>query len=227
MGNIERKFQLESNIPGKHKFTCKECSKETTHSIVAAYKENGSQDCRGGNSYDWSTVNQIIQCQGCEAVSFRVSSSNSEDYEHDHDDGSIYYNETVKFYPGRSVGLKEIDSYLLPLNVQEIYQETISAIENEQNILAGIGIRALIETICKDLSAEGRDLYQKINALHEKSIVTKEGVDTLHKLRVLGNDAAHEVKKHNHQQLSLAIQIIEHMLDGTYIIPHKVAQAFK
>ena len=227
MNNIEKTFLLENNIPGKHKFICRECSKETTHSIVAAYKERGSQDCGGGNSVDWVEINQIIQCQGCEAVSFRVESTNSEDYEHDYESHELHYNETVKFYPGRSAGLKAIDSYLLPSNVQEIYQETIFAIEHEQNILAGIGVRALIETICKDLNAEGKDLYHKINFLQEKSIVTKEGVETLHKLRVLGNDAAHEVKKHDHQLLSLAIQIIEHMLDGTYIIPHKVSLAFK
>nr|WP_272891834.1 DUF4145 domain-containing protein [Stutzerimonas stutzeri] len=76
--------------------------------------------------------------------------------------------------------MKAIDSYLLPSNVQEIYQETIFAIEHEQNILAGIGVRALIETICKDLNAEGKDLYHKINSLQEKSIVTKERVETLH-----------------------------------------------
>ncbi|SDA83193.1 protein of unknown function [Pseudomonas sp. NFPP33] len=227
MGNTEKTFLLESNVPGKYKFICRECSKETTHLIVAAYKESGSQDCGGGNNYDWNEVSQIIQCQGCEAVSFRVESTNSEDYEYDYESNSTYSIETIKFYPGRSAGLKAIDSYLLPLNVQEIYKETILAIENEQNILAGIGVRALVETICKDLNAEGKDLYNKINSLREKAIVTKEGVETLHKLRVLGNDAAHEVKKHNHQQLSLAIQIIEHMLDGTYIIPHKVAHVLK
>lgn len=227
MSNSDTTFSLENNVPGKHKFNCKECSKETTHTIVASYKEAGSQDCGGGNSYDWNVNNQIIQCQGCDTVSFRVVSMNSEDCMFDDEENCLIYNETIKFYPGRTVGLKKIDSDLLPFNVQGIYQETISAIENEQNILAGIGIRALIETICKDRSAVGKDLYGKINWLHEQSIVTKEGVETLHKLRVLGNNAAHEVKKHNHQQLSLAIQIIEHMLDGTYIIPHKVAKTFK
>jgi hypothetical protein len=226
MESIVKKFLLETDIPGKYKFACKECSKETSHSIVAAYEESGSQDCGGGNTFDWTTVSQIIQCQGCETVSFRVSSKNSEDYDFDYETNSQSYNEVVKLYPGRSTGLKVIDSYLLPFNVQEIYHQTIFAIENEQNILAGIGIRALIETICKDLNAEGRDLFHKINYLHTMSIVTKEGVDTLHKLRVLGNDAAHEVKAHSRQQLSLAIQIIEHMLDGTYIIPKKVAQTF-
>lgn len=225
MGKVTRKFSLEEIKEEQHKFICKECSRETTHKIVASYLERGSEDCGRDQSVDWNERNQIIQCLGCETVSFRVAGTCSENYEHDCD-GDMYYNETVKYYPGRSEGLKAINSYLLPPNVQSIYQETILAIENEQNVLAGIGVRALIETICKDLSAEGKDLYNKINSL-EKSIVTKEGVDTLHKLRVLGNDAAHEVKKHNKQQLSLAIQIIEHMLDGTYIIPHKVSEVFK
>lgn len=225
MGKIQKSYSLEAPVPGKHRFICRECSKETVHVIVAAYIENGSEDCGGGNGVDWQKVDQIIQCQGCESVSFRVISTNSEDYEWDPE--GMIYNESVIYYPGRSAGLKAIDSYLLPQDVQGIYQETVLAIENEQNILAGIGIRVLIETICKDLNAKGANLHDKINSLREKAIVTPEGVATLHKLRVLGNDAAHEVKKHTSTQLSLAIQIIEHMLDGTYIIPTKVSDAFK
>lgn len=218
-------FTLENNLEGTYKFICKECSRETSHKIISSYCENGSEDHGDGNSIDWNIKNQIIQCLGCENVSFRVSSTCSEDYDVDID--GIYHYETIKYYPSRFEGLKAINIYLLPVEVQGIYQETILAIENEQNILAGIGMRALIETICKDQKAEGKDLYQQINSLHQKSIVTKEGVDTLHKLRVLGNKAAHEVQAHNKEQLSLAIQIIEHMLDGTYIIPHKVSRVLK
>jgi len=225
MGKIEKSYSLETSVAGKHKFVCRECSRETVHVIIAAYTENGSEDCGGGNSVDWQKTDQIIQCQGCESVSFRVTSTNSEDY--DWEPEGMYLNETVTYYPGRSAGLKAIDSYLLPQGVQDIYKETVLAIENEQSILAGIGIRALIETICKDLNAEGNNLHDKINSLREKAIVTPEGVVTLHKLRVLGNGAAHEVKKHTNKQLSLALQIIEHMLDGTYIIPNKVSEAFK
>lgn len=225
MGKIEKSYSLEASVPGKHRFICRECSKETVHVIVAAYTENGSEDCGGGNSVDWQKVDQIIQCQGCESVSFRVISTNSEDYDCDPD--GVTLNESVTYYPGRSAGLKAIDSYLLPQGVQDIYQETVLAIENEQSILAGIGVRALIEMICKDLNAEGANLHAKINSLLVKSIVTPDGVATLHTLRVLGNDAAHEVKKHTNKQLSLALKIIEHMLDGTYIIPSKVSEAFK
>lgn len=225
MGKIDKNYTLVNEPQEKHKFVCKECSRETSHTIIASYNEDGNEDCGGGHSVDWNVQNQIIQCLGCDTVSFRVASTCSEDYEVDEE--GMYYNENIKYYPGRSEGLKAINSYLLPYNVQCIYQETILAIENEQNVLSGIGIRALIETICKDQNAEGKDLNQKINSLQDKSILTKEGAETLHKLRILGNQSAHEVKAHNKQQLSLAIQIIEHMLDGTYIIPHKVLQTFK
>lgn len=227
MGKIDKSYSLGTLLPEKKRFVCRECSKETLHVIVAAYTEQGSEDCAGGNSFDWHTVSQIIQCQGCESVSFRVRETNSEDFDHDYESGETYSVESVTYYPARSAGLKAIDSYLLPSVVQGIYQETVLAIENEQSILAGIGIRALIESICKDLNAEGVNLHDKINSLHDKAIVTNEGVATLHKLRVLGNDAAHEVKKHTNHQLSLALRIIEHMLDGTYVIPGKVSKAFK
>lgn len=115
---------------------------------------------------------------------------------------------------------------MLPEAIQGIYTETILAIENEQDILAGIGIRAIVETICKDRKATGQTLFQQIDALKTQSIVTPDGAEILHKLRVLGNSAAHEVKAHNSAQLSLAIKIIRHMLEGTYIIPVQVQRAF-
>jgi hypothetical protein len=191
---------------------------------VSSFDENGSEDCGGGNSVDWNSKNQTIQCLGCQTVSFRTVSTFSEDMEYDHD--GPYNPETIKYYPGRVEGVKTLESHLLPHTIQQIYKETVLSLENEQFILAGIGIRAIVETICKDLEAEGGNLYNKINALKDRSIVTQEGADTLHKLRVLGNSAAHEVKAHNSQQLELALQIIEHMLEGTYIIPARVESVF-
>lgn len=226
MNKIRRSFSIEEQTDKKHKFICKDCSRVTTHKIIASYLERGEENCGHGHGVDWIKRDQIIQCLGCESVSFRSISTFSEDWDFD-SEGNSYLNENVKFYPGRSEGIQKIESYILPEKVQSIYSETILAIENEQNILAGIGIRALVETICKDLNAQGSNLYDKINSFEGLSILTKEGVETLHKLRVLGNDAAHEVKKHNKQQLSVAIGIIEHMLNGTYIIPAKVKETFK
>jgi hypothetical protein len=227
MGQITKVFKLTVETDNSEKFPCKKCSIETKHKIVACLEENGSEDCGGGHSVDWSEENQIIQCLGCEEVSFRVCSTNSEDYDHDYETNGTYYNRTITYYPGRVLGSKVIDHWLLPWGIGQIYKEARTAVENELFIIGGIAIRALLESICSDVKAKGRNLELKINDLHERSLVTKEGVETLHKIRLLGNRAAHRALAHSKDQLLLALEVIEHILIGTYIIPERAKAIFK
>ncbi|HEX8595369.1 MAG TPA: DUF4145 domain-containing protein [Pseudomonas sp.] len=189
-------------------------------------QKEGFEDCGGGNAVEWTEHNQIIQCLGCEEISFRVESSNSEDWDHD-DSGDAYWVSTVTFYPGRVVGSKIIDHASLPFDIEQIYRETRSALDNDLLIISGIGIRAILDTICSDVEAKGRNLELKIDNLHARSLVTEEGVQTLHKIRVLGNHAAHRGKAPTKNQLLLALEVIEHILIGTYIIPYRAKKVFK
>ena len=227
MGDVTKKFNLTCSEGDLSKFPCKKCCLETNHKIVADYTERGSEDCGGGHSVDWVVKNQMIQCMGCEEVSFRVASSNSEDYDHDYETGEMIYNEAVTYYPGRVLGSRVIDHWMLPARIGQIYKEARTAVEAELFIVGGISIRALLESICADVNAKGKNLAFKIDDLHARSLVTKEGVDTLHKIRVLGNRAAHDAKHHSKDQLLLALEVIEHILVGTYIIPARAEIAFK
>lgn len=139
----------------------------------------------------------------------------------------MYNPSTVKFYPGRAAGPRIEEHWYLPGRISQIYSEARSAVESELLIIVGIAIRALLEAICKEVKATGRDLYKKIDDLHVKSLVTKEGVETLQKVRLLGNRAAHESEAHSQGQLLLALEVVEHILVGTYIIPAKVRTVFK
>lgn len=65
--------------------------------------------------------------------------------------------------------------------------ETIKAMNIEQPALAGGGIRAIAEGICRDRNAEGKDLFLKINSLVMLGVLTIEGAETLHKVRSLEN----------------------------------------
>ena len=89
-----------------------------------------------------------------------------------------------------------------------------------------MGIRALVETICKDKQAKGKDLFNKINDLVTIGVLTSDGATILHKIRTLGNDAAHEVKPHKFEQLSLAMDVCEHLLQGVYILPDHTKETF-
>lgn len=227
MGQITRVFKLALETDSAQEFPCKRCCIETKHKVVACLTERGSEDCGGGNSVDWNEESQIIQCLGCEEVSFRVCSTNSEDYDFDDETNTQYHNRTITYYPGRVTGSKVIDHWLLPWGISGIYKEARSAVENELFIISGIAIRALLESICSDVEAKGDNLSQKIDDLHARSLVTKEGVETLHKIRLLGNRAAHTAKAHSKDQLLLALEVIEHILIGTYIIPERAKSIFK
>ncbi len=113
------------------------------------------------------------------------------------------------------------------MNLSRIYQESILALNSDQPILSGIGIRAIIETVSNEEQAAGNDLAQKINGLVAKGVLTKDGADILHKIRALGNQAAHSVKVHSSTELKLAMDVVEHLLQAVYILPHHAKGTFK
>ena len=205
---------------------CTKCSGPTSHSALAAVNVHGSEG-DDNYSFDWSTEHQIIQCLGCKSISYRSVSSNSEDYFHD-DSGNTFYEETEKLYPPRIAGTKGLgdEAIYLPQKVRHIYEETLTALSVSAPVLAGIGLRALVETVCKEKEAEGKDLLKKIDSLVEKRVLTPAGASILHKIRTLGNAAAHEVKPHSEKQLSLAWGIVEHLLKDVFILPKQVEAVF-
>jgi hypothetical protein len=48
----------------------------------------------------------------------------------------------------------------------------------------------------------------------------------LHKLRVLGNRAAHEVAPHREDQLALAFDVIDNLLLNVYVLEPQAAALF-
>ena len=157
---------------------------------------------------------------GCKTVSYRVVRSNSEEYYHDENEECIYI-ESEKLYPPRLEGVKGLgdESFFLPQKVKQIYEETHTALAVQAPVLAAIGLRALLETVCKDKEAVGGDLFKKIDSLVEKRLLTPGSATILHKIRTLGNEAAHEVKPHTERQLGLAMDIVEHLLKDVYVLP--------
>lgn len=86
-------------------------------------------------------------------------------------------------------------------------------------ILAGIGIRALIEAVCAEKKASGRSLSDRIDDLADKNVLTREGAKILHGTRLLGNEAAHEVHPPSDKQLMAALEVAEQLLRNVFILP--------
>lgn len=223
-----KELKLNKTKDNKLPLSCGVCKRKTNHVVLASADLSGTDEMNDGYEIHWSSNHEIVQCLGCDTISFRIASQNSEDDPIQIGPNEWAENVYEELYPNRNEGRVPIkDDYLLPTDIERIYTETIKAMNGDQPVLSGIGIRALIETTSKERNANGKDLMEKINDLVTQGVLTKDGADILHKLRVLGNKAAHEVKPHTTDQLSLAMDVIDHLLQGVYILPYHAKRKLK
>lgn len=228
MVNWKEKVTLNKSRGKSLAVTCNRCAIETKHKILAAVEV----DHRAMNTWIedgheieyeemWATADyEIIRCLNCESVSFRESRMFSEDTNFDPRIELDIPVERVEVYPKHLLGRKGITELShLPSNVTEIYHETRSALANDLGILAGMGLRALIEAVCKEKKAKGKNLELLIDDLVTKGFLARMSADFLHSLRILGNAAAHDGKKHSDQDLLSALEIVENLLVTVYILP--------
>ena len=217
---IEQSIEYNKSQNREFRIACSRCHGKTRHKVLISVDVSG-EDREWGIWYDEHY--QILQCQGCEDIAFRKSHTNSEAAVMD-EKGDLIQDVKEEIYPSRVAGRHKLSHiHFLPSIVCGIYEETHSALCNKQPVLAGIGIRALIETICKDKKADGANLEKKIDGLVGLGVLTGDGAKILHSLRILGNQAAHEVTPQSEDTLGIAFDVVEHLLNGVYVLP-KVAQ---
>jgi hypothetical protein len=186
---------------------CRLCQQPTCHQVrtkviwTDEVKEDGW----------WETATCLtVSCRGCKAVSFVEICSHAES---DGDDDAVVY-------PPRLAGQPPLTHrHYLPPHVRAIYDETHASLCGARPILAGIGIRTIVEAVCSHQSARGRVLKEQIDSLESMGCITKSGATILHNLRFMGNKAAHEVKAHTQEELGIALEVVEYLLQGVYILP--------
>jgi hypothetical protein len=194
------------------------CHGLTRHQVLAevGYRSSTPPDPEDGYHL-WRSVDcLIVNCLGCNTPSFCQETRDSE---------VLLAEDTParQIYPPRIEGRPQMDSwYVLPMQVRAIYQETHAAICMPLPVLASIGLRAIVETVCRDKCAPGGNLQQRIDGLVKINLITDDGAKILHSLRVMGNGAAHEVKPHKADELGAAMEVVEHLLQGVYILPELV-----
>ncbi len=131
--------------------------------------------------------------------------------------------------------------YEIPRNLRRIYREVIESYNNELSTLCAAGLRTIIEGICSEKNVKDgiieltdkkgeikkvrrKNLQGKISGLAEKNILTKSNADILHEHRFLGNEALHELSQPSLEELKIAIEIVEHVLENIFEIPTKAKE---
>lgn len=198
---------------------CNRCGAKTNHAVLRSVKYSDTEIIDERCGYSWGGESQILNCCGCGEFTFRDISWCTEDEEI----AEKFFPERLKINPSQ-LYLRE-DVSQLPDTIQAIYQEVLSAVQNNFTILAGFGIRAILESVCNDRNAKGGNLFEKIDFLHQAGLITQDGTKILHSIRLLGNDAAHEMKGLTQSQTLVALRVIDHLLLGVYVLPREAKKA--
>ncbi|MBL7892807.1 MAG: DUF4145 domain-containing protein [Bacteroidia bacterium] len=201
------------------KYFCRNCKGARNHSVLYEKKLKGSDE---EYSFHWIDSYFVIECAGCETLSFLKVYGDSEMYYLD-EEGEQQYEHDVKIFPNHLEGCTELEYiHLLPPTIKAIYEETIIALKAKAFILTAGGLRAIIEAICNHLKIKKNDLSNRIDLLHEKGFLTINESRRLHSIRFLGNDALHEIKAPKKEQIFTLLEIVNHLLENLFIADNKI-----
>lgn len=194
------------------KIFCHQCGKHTNHTVIAK-EQVGPGDHDG---YVWGETHHFAKCAGCDAFTYAIESWSEEDW----NPHTGQMDSTWKTYPRGATERKPIsDAEELPSKVRQIYKEVIGSMNAQLPVLSGIGLRALIEAICREQGISGSNLEKLIDGLATKGVLSAAQAAILHAHRFLGNVAAHEIVSAQPRELVAALEIAENVLRTIYVLP--------
>jgi len=199
--------------------SCHYCGRRTVHKVL--FSLNSWSPPAAGR--EWLFQSQVTQCQGCQRPTFRTLTHFC-DLPSASPQPNLVQQTLEHLYPPRIEGKLRLDQEdCIPESIWRVYDETYDALSAELDLLAGIGIRALVEAVCKDRRASGSNLKERIRSLAGAGVLSEGQANTLQSLRIMGNRSAHEVAPQTVEELMAAMDIAEHLIVSVYVIPHRAS----
>ena len=128
------KYTYNKNKDSEIWLVCPDCNRRTSQTVIFSLEIAGER----GGWYSFIDVYEVTQCNGCKAITFRKTSTNSEDFYQD-ENGELRCDEHEELFPARRIGRRSLeDCHFLPGEVRDVYNETYIALCNKQPLLAGL-----------------------------------------------------------------------------------------
>ncbi len=202
---------------------CEDCGGNYRHNrLLYEQKRSFADDEDGLNSR--TVHHQMIECMGCRAIRYRTYTIAHHEGEDEYSVPTFVYPSKAKSKCGRAAAdFTDTETLAVhaPKVVERIYNETIDCFNAGAYTLAGGGLRATVEAICKDLGVVDGALQTKIDELVKKSFLTANQAKLLHEERYIGNAALHELESPTKEELEDGLQIIETMIRTIYLLEVK------
>jgi Domain of unknown function (DUF4145) len=84
--------------------------------------------------------------------------------------------------------------------------------------------RRAVHSLCEDRNAAGKDLYQQLEDLRVRQLITPDLCEWAHTLRMLGRDGAHpEFPEVDAESATDGVKLLREIIKYVYILPHETA----
>ncbi|MFJ7913897.1 MULTISPECIES: DUF4145 domain-containing protein [unclassified Lysinibacillus] len=224
----------------KIKVCCRKCKIETNHEVlfntVVSWEEDEAR-------YYENEYYRVCRCLGCETVCFVYEFENSQMWTFDENGNTVHF-EHIEIFPEpkKKIEYERKKFSYVPDMLENLYVQVVDNYEMGHYILASVGIRMIIEGLCRQLGvmegfvvdsttneivryAKGekqgqvvlrQNLEGKINGLFTGGILTKNQTDILHSIRDIGNESAHELVAPSKSTLEKVLEVIEFTFTTIY-----------
>lgn len=210
----------------KGKAHCRTCGGERWHKIIHKESRRWDDDqyqIWGADSYE------IIECCGCETISFRHTHSFSED--HDGQGNPVAHKD---YYPPAPTRGKPdwVDNLLLSLLLDETWiyfllKDIYVAVGLKSFSLAAMGARAIVDAIITYEARDGGRFSDKIRRLVEQGKIDAARGQTIHAAYDAGSAVAHRGHKLDESNFYALLTIMESLLFDFRVKPSRDAHEAK
>lgn len=207
--------------PDKKKLFCNACRRITIHELAVACDRNETESVPWDDGEEWPLFLEewrysLWICRGCESAV--LEERYSFDREVNAQGKRIY---AYKYHPTPEAAAvrkpKKFEHIDQRLN--RAYVEVVAAQNAQLHIVAAMGVRAMLEGICVEQGIDDKTawgLTKKIALLQERSNVPAGIVDGLMKMKVVGDGAAHFLRKPTGETIAVLVDLLEALLTHLY-----------
>jgi Domain of unknown function (DUF4145) len=201
-----------SELRYRQNVKCQHCRNTVTMLIVANHSQVRGHNSSDGN-LEWSEGNvyEILKCPACDGVTFQRG------YFHDQFPEEW---QPVVLYPTEA---KKVDG--LPTEIERAYAAALAVKGIEAHAFAVL-VRRLLEMICLDKGAQGRNLFEQLKFLVQTGVIPQQLIDIANGLRNFGNIGAHAAGVQlSENEVPVIDALCRAILEYVYGAPHLVALA--
>jgi len=178
---------------------CNECAQVTKHKIRGACRQTGDPD----DGPSWRIVFEILECLGCDDVTFRRTFACPE----------IDDLEEVRCYPPRAsrklpIWLDAVDD----TEIQDLFREVYAALHADSRRLATMGCRAILDRALQNQVGDAGTFQNMLDELDRQRLVSRPDLETLRAVFDAGSAAAHRGHSPSIEDLDIVVSTVEHVV---------------